>query len=90
MEGELFAKYISVTEDGLMAICCAVISQSVFMDKEVDYPKTPAGEFTVQPHLGNKKLQCCYLKLFVVPLHINKKLIRKQFSTKHENVSTEK
>lgn len=39
---ELFAKYISVTEDRLTAIHCAVILYSMLMDKELDYPETPA------------------------------------------------
>lgn len=57
-EEQLFAKYIPVTEDRLTAICHAVILWSVLMDEELDYPKTPVEDFTVQSHLRNKKLQC--------------------------------
>lgn len=44
-EEKLFTKYICVTEDVLTAICCAVILEHMLMDKELDYPETPATTF---------------------------------------------
>lgn len=88
IEEKLFFKYTVVTGDGLTAIHCTIILQSILKDEQLVYSEIPAEELTALSHLRKEKLhKCCYS--FFYSHHTQKPNLSKNSSLrKHE--STEK